>query len=226
MSEDSKKIMMMLSIVESEKGHKLIEVLEKQHITMNIQTVGFGTAPTEMMDIFGLGSNDKDIVISMASKKAINSLMVNFGNNFSSYTKYGGLLIVLNVLAVNRLIAEALNHDLPEEIIMQEEVVMKNEHKHYLVMITVNRGYTDSVMEVAKKAGATGGTVIKGRLAESEKLKAVTDIEVEEERESIVILAPADVSARILEDVNEKYGLRSKARGILCAVPVEKAYKI
>lgn len=226
MSEESKKIMMMLSIVESEKGHKLIEVLEKQNITMNIQTVGFGTAPTEMMDIFGLGSNDKDIVISMASKKSINSLMANFGNNFSSYTKYGGLLIVLNVLAVNRLVAEALNHDLPEEIMMQEEVVMKNEHKHYLVMITVNRGYTDSVMEVAKKAGATGGTVIKGRLAETEKLKAVTDIEVEEERESIIILAPADVSARILEDVNEKYGLRSEARGILCAVPVEKAYKI
>ncbi len=226
MSEESKKIMMMLSIVESEKGHKLIEVLENQNITMNIQTVGFGTAPTEMMDIFGLGSNDKDIVISMASKKAINSLMANFGSNFSSYTKYGGLLIVLNVLAVNRLVAEALNHDLPEEIMMQEEVVMKNEHKHYLVMITVNRGYTDNVMEVAKKAGATGGTVIKGRLAETEKLKAVTDIEVEEERESIIILAPADVSARILEDVNEKYGLRSKARGILCAVPVEKAYKI
>ncbi|MBQ4103650.1 MAG: hypothetical protein IJC90_04220 [Clostridia bacterium] len=51
-------------------------------------------------------------------------------------------------------------------------------------------------------------------------------MELDEERESIIILAPADVSARILEDVNEKYGLRSKARGILCAVPVEKAYKI
>ena len=51
-------------------------------------------------------------------------------------------------------------------------------------------------------------------------------MELDEERESIIILAPADVSARILEDVNEKYGLRSEARGILCAVPVEKAYKI
>lgn len=111
-------------------------------------------------------------------------------------------------------------------ISMQEEAVMKNEHKHYLVMITVNRGYTDTVMEVAKKAGATGGTVIKGRLAESEKLKAITEMEIDEERESIIILAPADVSARILEDVNEKYGLKSKARGILCALPVEKAYKI
>ena len=39
MSEESKKIMMMLSIVEAEKGHKLIEVLEKQEITMNMTGV-------------------------------------------------------------------------------------------------------------------------------------------------------------------------------------------
>lgn len=83
-----------------------------------------------------------------------------------------------------------------------------------------------SMEPLGEKAGATGGTVIKGRLAESEKLNAITEMELDEERESIIILAPADVSARILEDVNEKYGLRSEARGILCAVPVEKAYKI
>ena len=70
MSEESKKVMMMLSIVEAEKGHKLIELLEKQEIKMNMQIVGYGTAPTEMMDIFGLGSNDKDIILSMASKKS------------------------------------------------------------------------------------------------------------------------------------------------------------
>ena len=106
MSEESKKVMMMLSIVEAEKGHKLIELLEKREIKMNMQVVGYGTAPTEMMDIFGLGSNDKDIILSMASKKAINALMANFGDSFTSYTKYGGLLIVLNVSAVNRLVAE------------------------------------------------------------------------------------------------------------------------
>ena len=144
MSEETKKVMMMLSIVEAEKGHKLIELLEKQEIKMNMQIVGYGTAPTEMMDIFGLGSNDKDIIISMASKKAINSLMANFGNSFTSYTKYGGLLIVLNVLAVNRLVAEVLNHDLPEEIALQEETVMKNEHRSGLTRSIAALGYGSS----------------------------------------------------------------------------------
>ena len=67
MNDEAKKVMMMLSIVEAEKGHKLIELLEKQEIKMNMQIVGYGTAPTEMMDIFGLGSNDKDIMANLIS---------------------------------------------------------------------------------------------------------------------------------------------------------------
>ena len=52
-------------------------------------------------------------------------------------------------------------------------------------------------------------------LAESEKLNAITEMELDEERESIIILAPADVSARILEDVNEKYGLNVRVYKVI-----------
>ena len=45
---------------------------------------------------------------------------------------------------------------------------MQSEFKYSLVLIAVNRGFTDSVMQTAKKAGATGGTVIKARHAEAE----------------------------------------------------------
>ena len=103
---------------------------------------------------------------------------------------------------------------------------MNNTHKHNLVMITVSQGFVDEVMQEAKKAGATGGTVIKGRLADTERLKELANIDIEEEREIILIMAPANTSADIMETVNAKFGLRSPARGIMCSVPIEKAYKI
>ena len=103
---------------------------------------------------------------------------------------------------------------------------MKNEHHHNLIMISVTQGYTDDVMVCARHAGATGGTVIRGRLAESESLKELTGMDISEERDIILILAPSNVSSQIMEDVNLKFGLRSEAHGIICAVPVEKAYKI
>ena len=57
----------MLSYKLERQGKKLIKTLENQNINMHFQCVGVGTAPTEMMDIFGLGSNDKDIIISFAA---------------------------------------------------------------------------------------------------------------------------------------------------------------
>ena len=67
----SKRPMMLLSIVERDKGKKLIKELENINIRMNFQTVGFGTAPTEIMDIFGLGTNDKDIIISLGAESVV-----------------------------------------------------------------------------------------------------------------------------------------------------------
>ncbi len=222
---DNKRLMMLLSIVQRDSGQKLIKNLISKDIKFHLQSVGFGTAPTEMMDIFGLGTNAKDIVISLGAESTIKKMMAEFGSNFASYSQYGGLMIVLKMSAASRLVTEILNHNLSENEITGDGA-MKNEHHNNLILISVNNGYADSVMETAKKAGATGGTVIKGRLADAEHLIELGQMEASEEREIICILAPSAVSQKIMEDVNQEFGISSKANGILCAVPTEKAYKI
>ena len=82
----SERPMILLSIVERDKGKKLIKELEQLNIPINFQCVGFGTAPTEMMDIFGFGSNDKDIVISIGTEKNIRDMMSDFGTTFVSHS--------------------------------------------------------------------------------------------------------------------------------------------
>ncbi len=221
----SKRLMALLSIVERDKGKKLIKVLEDINIRLNFQCVGFGTAPTEMMDIFGLGTNDKDIVISLASENAVKDMMADFGVAFESHTKYGGLMIIMQTSAASRVLAEVLsyNNDLNTE---KGNGAMKNEHHNNLIIISVNEGYSDSVMQVARKSGATGGTVIKGRLADVELVAELESMEPDEEREILLILAPQKTSRQIMEDVNKEFGIHSKANGIIAAVPTEKAYKI
>jgi ABC-type Zn uptake system ZnuABC Zn-binding protein ZnuA len=95
-----------------------------------------------------------------------------------------------------------------------------------LVLISVNEGYADQVMQTAKRAGATGGTIIRARMAGAEQLDQIMDTVVSEEKEIIAIFSPENVSAKIMEDVNEEFGLRTKAAGTVCAVPVEKAFKV
>ena len=71
-----------------------------------------------------------------------------------------------------------------------------------------------------------GGTIIKGRLAEIEQFAALGKTDMDGERELLCILAPLETSKQIMEDVNEEFGLKSDAKGILFAIPTEKAYKI
>ncbi len=222
---EGKRLMMLLSIVQRDSGQKLINNLKSKDIKLHFQSVGFGTAPTEMMDIFGLGTNAKDIVISIGAESTIKNMMADFGSNFSSYSQYGGLMIVLKMSAASRLVTEILCHNLTENQI-KGDGAMKNEHHNNLILISVNNGYADPVMETAKKAGATGGTVIKGRLADAEQLIELGQMDASDEREIICILAPSAVSHKIMEEVNKGFGISSEANGILCAVPTEKAYKI
>lgn len=221
-----KRIMMLLSIVERSKGQKLIKTLDKKNINTHFQCVGFGTAPTEMMDIFGLGSNDKDIIISLAAETSAKQLMADFSNNFNNYSEYGGLLMVLKISAVNRLVCAILNHGVQENTEQGVKASMKNEHDQSLIFIAVGEGYADAVMQTAKKAGATGGTIIRGRLDGVERFIELAQVDIAQEREIICILAPNTVSKQIMEDVNAEFGLTCDAHGILCSVPVEKAYKI
>lgn len=220
-----KRLMMLLSIVERDKGKKLIKDLENMNIRVNFQTVGSGTAPTEMMDIFGLGTKDKDIVISLGAESDVKEMMLNFGTTFESHSKFGGLMIILELSAASRILTEILHFDNIKNIEKGNDN-MKNEHHNNLVIISVNEGYSDNVMQVARRAGATGGTVIRGRLADFEQFAELENSKVDEEREILCILAPLNASKQIMEDVNREFGLTSSANGIVFAVPTEKAYKI
>lgn len=220
----NKKITVLLSIVEQGKGKKLIKELTNLKVRMNFQIVGFGTAPTEMMDIFGLGTNVKDIIISLGATHDIKDMMSNFGEIFQSHSKFGGIMIVLDVSAASRVLTEILNFN--NQNYERELANMQNENSNNLIVISINEGYSEDVMHVARKAGATGGTVIKGRLADVEQFAEFMDTKADGEREMLCILAPSKVSKQIMEEVNREFGLTSSANGIIFALPAEKAFKI
>ena len=81
-------------------------------------------------------------------------------------------------------------------------------------------------MQTAKLAGATGGTIIKARLAEPQIVEAYANEILNEEKEIVTILAPDSVRNQILESVNSEFGLKSEAQGTVLSIPVDKVFKI
>jgi hypothetical protein len=222
------RMMMVLSVIMRGKGKQYREMLESRGIHFHLQTVGFGTAPSEMMDIFGLGSNDKDIVISLAPHALVGTLTTELAKSLDTAPRYGGLMTIFSLSAINRLSAEILSRSAAENTDKGADTEMKSEFEHKMIMVTVNQGYTDQVMHTAKRAGATGGTILRARLAGSERLQQFDEpgMEQGEEKEIILILAPASSAGEIMNEINHEHGLKTEAKGIVCAVPVEHALKI
>lgn len=217
------RIMMVISIIERGRAKAYIEMLGRKNIGFHMQCVGQGTASSEMMDILGLGSSDKDIVISYAPRRAVAALAAELSKDMGSGMGYNGLMMFLSTEAINYLAAELLMLQGENSENEGEERAMRSEYRHSLILITVNQGYTDGVMQTAKKAGATGGTVIRARFAGAERMEV---LQVQEEKEIIAILAADSVRNQIMEEVNREFGLRSEAGGVVCAVPVDRAMKI
>lgn len=220
------RIMMLLSITERGSGRELEEFLCQHKIDLHCRCSGSGTAPSEMMDFLGLGSTDKDILISFATKSAMQLLANEMSGDFNILGKGKGIMMMFSPEAINQLTAAIIARRAGELAVTEGCDTMKSEYKHSLIFIAVKQGYTEQVMQVARKAGATGGTIIRARLANADNPEQFHGIALQAEREIVTILAADTIRNQIMEDVNCEFGLRTEAQGIIGALPVDKAFKI
>ena len=217
---------MVVSIVERGQGNHICHLWLDCGIPLHHQCIGHGTATSDMLDMLGLGSSEKDVLISIGPRSVVHRTLTELNESLGSAGrgKGKGIVFSLSLNAVSALAAATwAAGGKPSG---QEEASMKTESKHSLILVTVNQGYTDDVMDTAKKAGATGGTVVRARWAGADHLEQFYGITLQTEKEIVAILAPNDIRGRIMEDINAKHGLKTKAQALLCSLAVDKAFKL
>ena len=223
---DYNRIELLITILERGKGKKLVKFLERHQVNFHLEFSGVGTATSEMLDVLGLNNKEKDIILSMGTAKAVQSLTNAIDAGLWEISRSRGLMMQLHLCAINNLISTALIEGAEELPFPEKEEKMKNEFDHSLLLAAVKQGYTDVVMQTARKAGATGGTVIRSRMMGAEQFEDNFGIHIDPEKEIIAILAPNSLRDAILESINTEHGIRSEAQSIICALPVDKAFKI
>lgn len=94
--------------------------------------------------------------------------------------------------------------------------------KYELIVTIIDRGNSQIVMDAARSAEATGGTIIHGKGTGNEKVEKFFGITIQPEKEIIFILSPIENKEKIMKAINEKTGLREKIQGICFSLPVEE----
>lgn len=238
---------LLVSIVERRRGKDIIRLYDREGVTFHYQTAGQGTATSEIMDILGLESRDKDIILSLAAETLIDQLVYRMSNELRGSVDTKGIFFDLPLTGISNLIAAALSlpiqetkkspspritgtllerafppEDPPEhQDTGKEEPAMSSENKHSLILISVNQGYTENVLDTARSLGARGGTILRARWSGVKALETYHGISLQTEKEILVMIVPNDLRNRIMDAVNQKHGLKTEAQAIVCSMKVD-----
>lgn len=218
---------LIISIVERGKGVAMQRLYASRQVFLHLQCAGRGTATSEIMDILGLGSSEKDVVLSFAASSSAHGLLHDLDNDLRGNIGTSGIVFMLPVTGLNNLAAtmvdfkaNKLKRGTGGEIQMEQSV------ENTLILVACSRGFTDAVMATAKANGARGGTVIKGRLSGLEDLEQAYSLGLNEEREIVFIVVPKDKRSPIMDAVNAAHGLRSEAQAVLCSLPIDHIVRL
>lgn len=94
------------------------------------------------------------------------------------------------------------------------------ETKFELIIVLINAGYSEVVMEAAREAGAKGGTIIHARGTGTADMEKKYNIIITPDKEMILILANLKIKDKVLSAVYKVAGLGTEGQGIAFSLPV------
>lgn len=214
----------LLTVITTPKlAEKTADLFKKSSLPLHYRFGAEGTASSEIMDMLGLGSIDKCVLICPVPKPLSGLILKKLHTELKLDTVNSGIAFTVPVNGANNLLIRMLTQsteEITESTIRKDESNM-SEAKYVLITAIVNRGYSEDVMEAAKSAGAQGGTVIHSHSAGNEEVTGFWGLGVQDERDIVMILAPSENKLSIMSSITEKCGISSKANGVVFSMPID-----
>jgi len=220
------KLKLVIFIVDWSSAHSITNVCVNEKVRFHFTSVGRGTANSEILNLLGIGSGEKAVILCLEQEIGVQVLMKEVRKELKVYGPGAGIAFTVPLSAVNDPILMVFK----QSILKNENLSGKNsdkganmasKHSHDLIVSIVNHGYTDELMNKAREAGARGGTVLHARGTAHEGPVKFFGISVQDEKEIILILSEYDKKVPIMQTISENYGLNTKAQGLIFSLPVD-----
>ena len=195
----------------------LTDIHQNLRLPFTMVLHGRGTATDRMLDLLGIESRENRIVLTVADPQKTRELIEEQRRVLYLGMPGNGLVIALPIKSIGGgktlayLSGDASPKYTPEAT-----------YDHELILAIANEGCTDMVMDAARAAGATGGTVIHGKGVGQENAKKFFNVSIAQEKEVVMIVAYSPQKAAIMQSILKLAGPDSKAGAIVLSLPVSE----
>lgn len=219
---DSPRILVL--ITQQKFSEKAAQMLRENGVSLLFSANAEGTAPTEMLDILGFGNTEKNILLATVSRHSAGILLRKLHKELRLGTANTGIAFTLPMSGVSNLVlqltrAQSAGENVPE----RKEDAHMSESEYTMIAAIVNQGFSGEVMKAARTAGAVGGSVLHSRgIGASDEVNS-WGFNLQDEKEIVIIVTEKESKLAIMQAIGENCGLKSDAKGIVVAIPVEDA---
>lgn len=196
-------------------------VFQASDVLMHFQFSVRGTAPSEIMDLLGLGDVAKTMQLAVLPSDHASSLLKKTKKLLKFGTVNSGIGFTLPIQSGTKMLLDVLSNHYPHESTNRKDKEPMNQSSYSLIAAIVDPGYSEEVMNAARSAGAGGGTVFHSRQIANEAALAASGISIQEEKEIVLIVTQEESKKNIMQAISAQCGMHSAAKGHVISIPIE-----
>lgn len=212
------ELYMMATISDRNQVRRFLAFYKEYGITVTFLTFGQGTAASEVLDAFGLEAAEKAILFAFVTDAEWKNVKTGLQKQIKIDIPGSGIAFIIPLSSIGgkkqlQFLTEG------REFKKGEESTLKDT-KYELLIVIANQGYTEMIMDAAREASASGGTVIHAKGTGAEKAEKFLGVSIATEKEMIFMVTRKENKNAIMKAIMEKAGIESKARSIVFSLPV------
>ncbi|MBP3704267.1 MAG: P-II family nitrogen regulator [Clostridia bacterium] len=208
----------MVTIIDRNQSRKFISFYENYGIKVLFSALGRGTAASDILNYFSLEATQKEVLFAAVTDTVWSNVKKGLQTIMQIDIPGTGIAFVIPMSSVG---GKRQLHFLTggQEFTKGEESVLKDT-KHELLVVIANPGYTELVMDAARRANAGGGTVLHAKGTGMEGAEKFLGVSLAAEKEMVLLVVKQEDKNAVMSAIMQDAGLESKARSVVFSLPV------
>ncbi|MBQ7898020.1 MAG: hypothetical protein IJ323_06315 [Clostridia bacterium] len=212
----------LVTITNAGNEKKLKEVFDRSDVPVSFSCPAQGTAPSAIMDIFGLSGRTRVISAGLTVKSRVSEIFDKLSESLDFANKGKGIAFTIALTGLQSHMISALTQ--AEKNKEEGDDKRMNTQTYSAIFVSCNNGYSEDVFEAARKAGATGGTIIKGIREVTEETSEKLGIPLCDEQDFILIIVKRDNKKEIMTAIINECGILTEARANVMSFPIDEVF--
>ena len=176
----------MVTIIDRNQSRKFLSFYRNYGISVVLSTLGHGTAASNVLNYFSLEATQKAVLCAVVTDTVWNAVKKGLETIMQIDIPGTGVAFVVPVSSVGgKRQLQFITSGMP--FTKGEESVLKDT-KYELLVVVANQGYTETIMEAARRGKAAGGTMIHAKGTGMEGAEKFLGVSLAAEKELIFIV--------------------------------------